>query len=125
MRMQMVYLFPVSLFFSIQQRNQMNRLQKTLPAIAGGVALINDFVRGSIKQCLNVSLEISAGYCNVLSNNISHGARLCSFIQIMNRRLNLANLLLHNLLLRIRQSKDLNRDPSPFQSKDLVQDKGL
>jgi hypothetical protein len=32
---------------------------------------------------------------------------------------------LNDLLMRIRQGKDLDRDTDLFQSKDLVQDKGL
>jgi hypothetical protein len=43
----------------------------------------------------------------------------------MDRSLNLIYLPLDNLFMGVRQGKDLDRYTDLFQSKDLVQDKGL
>ena len=41
MGMQMIYLFSGAPFFQNEQVNQMNSLKKALPAVAGGIALID------------------------------------------------------------------------------------
>ena len=61
----------------------------------------------------------------MLFEPVANPARLDGFLQIMDRSLNLVYLHLHNLLLRVGQGKDLDGNPDPFQSKDLVQNKGL
>lgn len=43
----------------------------------------------------------------------------------MNRGLNLVYLHLNNLLMGVRQGKDLDRYTDLLQGKDLVQNKGL
>ena|SRR5690242_7156368 len=103
----------------------MDSLQKALPAVTSGIALIDPLVRRDIKQGTNVSLEIPPGYFHVLVKHIPQRSRLYVLIQIMNRGLNLVYLHLNNLLMRVGQGKDLDRDTDLFQSQDLVQYKGL
>ena len=61
----------------------------------------------------------------MLFEPVSYPARLDGFLEIMDRSLNLIYLPLHNLLMRVGQGKDLEGNPDLFQSKDLVQNKGL
>jgi len=61
----------------------------------------------------------------VLFEPSSYPARLDGFLEIMDRSLNLIYLPLDNLFMRVGQGKDLDRYTDLFQSKDLVQDKGL
>jgi hypothetical protein len=61
----------------------------------------------------------------MLFEPVSDPARLDGFLQILDRGLDLIYLHLHNLLMRVGQGKDLEGNPGPFQSKDLVQNKGL
>jgi hypothetical protein len=48
MGMQMIDLFPGIPFLLSQQVNQVNSLQKTFPAIARRISLIDPFIRGDI-----------------------------------------------------------------------------
>ena len=61
----------------------------------------------------------------MLFEPVSDPARLDGFLQIMDRSLNLIDLPLDNLFMGVGQGKDLDRYTDLFQSKDLVQDKGL
>ena len=78
-----------------------------------------------IKQGADVSNKIQSCNFKVLAQYIPQQPRPCVFIQIMDRCLNLVYLHLNNLLTRVGQGKDLDRHTNLFQSKDLVQNKGL
>ena len=123
--MQMVYVFSGSPFFQNKNINQVNRLKETFPAIAGGISFINLWVGCNIGQGAKISKELTPGNLQVLSYDLHPWPRLHGLIQIMNGSPNLFYLHLNNLFMRVSQGKDLNRHTDLFQSKDLVQDKGL
>ena len=103
----------------------MYSLKKAVPAVAGDITLIDPLINRDINQGTKVSLEVQPGYFKVLVKHIPQRPRLYGFIQMMNRGLNLVYLHLNNLLMGVGQCKDLDRDTDLFQSKDLVQYKGL
>ena len=103
----------------------MNSLQEALPASTGYIALIDGSMGCNIKQGAKISCQISTSDFSVLFEAISNLARWDGFLQIMDRSLNLIDLHLYNLLMRVGQGKDLKRNPDLFQSKNLVQNKGL
>ena len=105
--------------------NHVHGLKKAFPAAAGGITFIDRIVSRDVNKGTDVSPEISHGYFNMLLEHFSYPSGLYVFIQIMNRGLNLVYLHLNNLLMRIRQGKDLDRDTDLFQCQDLVQNKGL
>lgn len=125
MSMQMIDLLACSPFFREEHVNEMNRLKKALPAIAGGIAFIDLLIERDINQGTDVALKIPPGHFCVLPDRAPPGSRLCGFSQVMHRGPHLVNLCLNGLLMRIRQSEDLKGDSDLFQRKDLVQDKGL
>ena len=104
---------------------QVYSLKKAVPAIAGGVTLIDLFISSNINKGIEVSLEMPPGYFQVLLKHIPKSTRSYVFIQIMNWRLNLVYLHLNNLFMGIGQRKDLDRDANLFQGQDFVQNKGL
>jgi len=103
----------------------MYSLKKVIPAVAGSIAFIDPFVGCDIKQSADVSNKMQPGNFKVLAQYIPQRPRLHGFIQIVNGSPNLVYLHLNNLLMGIRQGKDLDRYTDLFQSKDLVQNKGL
>lgn len=103
----------------------MNCLKETLPAAAGCITLIDLWMCGGVKERTDVSPEMQHGNLKMLSEPVANPARFDGFLQIMDRSLNLLYLHLHDLLMRVGQSKDLDGNPDLFQSKNLVQNKGL
>jgi len=100
-------------------------LKKAFPAAAGSIACIDPAIGRDVNKGTEISLEMGPGNLSVLVEHIPQRSRLDGFIQIMHRRPNLVYLHLNNLLMRVGQGKDLDRYTDLFQSKDLVQDKGL
>ena len=123
--MQVVQLFPGFPLLQVQHVNQMNSLKETLPAAAGAITLIDLWMCRDVKERPAVTPEMKPGDLKMLSEPIANPARLDGFLQIMDRSLNLVYLHLHNLLMWVGQGKDLDGNPDLFQSKNLVQYKGL
>ena len=102
----------------------MYSLKKAFPAGTCRIAFVDLFVRDNVSKGTKISLEMPACYLRVFEQYRHPRSRL-AFIQILNRCTHLIYLLLNNLLVRIGQGKDPDRDTDLFQSQDLVQDKGL
>ena len=64
------------------------------------------------------------GDSDILAEQLCPGSRHFS-LQVMHGRLNLVYLHLNDILTRVRQRKDLDRNTDLLQGQDLVQNKGL
>ena len=106
------------LFFYIQQINEMDCLKKTFPAVDGIVTFINSLIFGDIEERTNVFFEMLPGNGKVLPEQFSQMAQPYSRVQIINCRLNLFYLSLDDPLVRIRHSKNPDRNPDLFQGTE-------
>lgn len=125
MSVEMIDSFSGVLLLQFQEVGQVNSLEKTIPAAAGGIALVNATLRREINQTTKISFEIQPGDLSVLVEHLPQRSRLYVFLQIMNRSLNLVYLPLNNLVMRVGQGKNPDRYGDPLQGEDLVQNKGL
>jgi len=125
MGMQMINLFPDSLFLRDQKGNEVYGLKEAIPAVAGGIALIDHFIDRNINQGMEIALEMQSSHLKVLNHHVPQRSRLNGCINVPHWGLDPIQLLLNNLLMRVGQGKDLDRYADLFQSQDLVQNKGL
>ena len=121
---QMVDRFFAAALLLVQDKDKAHSLKKTLPATARRITLIDAFIRSNIQQRSEIPWQMQHGDSEIFADQISPGPRRLS-LQIMNGRLNLVYLPLNNVLMRVRQGKDLDRYTDLLQRQDLVQDKGL
>src|SRR5574339_509703 len=66
MRMQPVHLFPGSLFIQHEHMHKVNGLKETLPAVTGGVALVDRSLDRDIQERADVSFQVPSSDGSVL-----------------------------------------------------------